>query len=62
MKRQFTSVIERRGEWYIDFVGEIPGVNAPGMTVSEVRRHFKEALALITAANREVLKRATIVS
>ncbi len=34
MKRQFTSVIERRGEWYIDFVGEIPGVNAPGMALS----------------------------
>jgi hypothetical protein len=32
MKREFTSVIEKRGKWYVDYVEEIPGVNTQGRT------------------------------
>jgi len=27
MKHQFTSVIEKRGRWYVAYIEEIPGVN-----------------------------------
>jgi predicted RNase H-like HicB family nuclease len=54
MKRQFTSVIEKRGKWYVAFVEEIPRVNTRGKTLSEVRRNLKDALALIIETNKEL--------
>ena len=54
MKHQFTSVIERRGKWYIAYVEEIPGVNTQGRTLAEARRNLKEALAMVIEANREL--------
>jgi predicted RNase H-like HicB family nuclease len=57
MKRQFTSVIEKRGKWYVGFVEEIPGVNTQGKTLTEVRRNLKEALTLIIETNKELAAR-----
>ena len=57
MKRQFTSVIEKRGKWYVGFVEEIPGVNTQGKTLAKVRRNLKEALTLVIEANRELAAR-----
>lgn len=54
MKRQFTSVIEKRGKWYVAYVEEIPGVNTQGRTLSEARRNLKEALTSVLEANREL--------
>ena len=54
MKHQFTSVIERRGKWYVAYLEEIPGVNTQGRTLAEARRNLKEALAMIIEANREL--------
>ena len=54
MKHQFTSVIEKRGKWYVAYIEEIPGVNTQGRTVAEARRNLKEALAMIIEANREL--------
>jgi predicted RNase H-like HicB family nuclease len=54
MKHQFTSVIERRGKWYVAYVEEIPGVNTQGRTLSEARRDLKEALAMIIELDREL--------
>jgi predicted RNase H-like HicB family nuclease len=58
MKHQFTSVIEKRGKWYIAYVEEIPGVNTQGRTLAEARRNLKEALAMVIEANRELSARA----
>ncbi|MGB7730078.1 MAG: type II toxin-antitoxin system HicB family antitoxin [Candidatus Acidiferrum sp.] len=52
MKREFTSVIEKRGKWYVAFVEEIPGVNTQGRTLAEARRNLKEALVMVLEANR----------
>jgi predicted RNase H-like HicB family nuclease len=52
MKRAFTSVIEKRGKWYVAYVEEIPGVNTQGRTLAEARRNLKEALTLVLEANR----------
>ena len=57
MKREFTSVIEMRGKWYVACVEEIPGVNTQGRTLAEARRNLKEALALVIEVNRELAAR-----
>ncbi len=57
IKHQFTSVIERRGKWYVAYIEEIPGVNTQGRTLAEARRNLKEALAMVIGANRELAAR-----
>ena len=57
MKAQFTAVYEKRDEWYIGYVEEIPGVNTQGKTLGETKRNLKEALNLILAANRELSRK-----
>ena len=54
MSREFTGVIEKRGNWYIGYVGELPGVNTQGRTLKEVRENLREALCLIVEANKEL--------
>ena len=54
MKHQFTSVIEKRGRWYVAYIEEIPGVNTQGRTLVEARRNLKDALKLVIEANREL--------
>jgi predicted RNase H-like HicB family nuclease len=57
MKHQFTSVIEKRGRWYVAYIEEIPGVNTQGRTLAEARRNLKEALTLVIEGNRELAAR-----
>jgi len=57
MNHEFTSVIEKRGRWYVSYIEEIPGVNTQGRTVAEARRNLKEALTLVIEANRELAAR-----
>jgi predicted RNase H-like HicB family nuclease len=47
MKKQFTAVIKKRGNWYVATVEKIPGVNTQGRTLAEARRNLKEAIQLI---------------
>ena len=54
MSREFTGVIEKRGNWYVGYVEELPGVNTQGRTLKEVRENLKEATRLIIEANREL--------
>jgi len=58
MQREFTSVIEKRGNWYIGYVEELPGVNTQGRTLKEVRENLKEALYLIIEANRDLARKS----
>jgi predicted RNase H-like HicB family nuclease len=57
MSREFTGVIEKRGNWYIGYVEELPGVNTQGRTLKEVRENLREAIQLIVEANRELARR-----
>ena len=52
MQREFTTVIEKRGRWYVGTVEEIPGVNTQGRTFAEVLRNLKEAVTLILESSR----------
>lgn len=58
MQREFTSVIEKRGDWYIGYVEELPGVNTQGKPSKEMRDNLKEALCLIIEANRELARKS----
>jgi predicted RNase H-like HicB family nuclease len=57
MKHQFTSVIEKRGKWFVAYIEEMPGVNTQGKTLAEARRNLKEALTMVIEANRELAAR-----
>jgi predicted RNase H-like HicB family nuclease len=57
MKRKITRVIERYGKWHVGFINEIPGVNAQGKSLAEVRCNQSEALALIAATDRTLAAR-----
>ncbi|MDA0746864.1 MAG: type II toxin-antitoxin system HicB family antitoxin [bacterium] len=53
MKNEFTSVIEKDGEWYIAYSPEIPGANGQGHTAVQALDNLKEAIALILEDRRE---------
>ena len=54
MQREFTSVIEKRGDWYIGYLEELPSMNTQRKTLKEVRENLKEALLLIIEADRDL--------
>lgn len=57
MARQFTAVYKKSGKWYLGWVEEIPGVNAQGRTLKEVKENLKEALLLILETNQILNKK-----
>lgn len=56
----FTAVCERRENWWIGFVEEIPGANSQGTSLDDVRQNLEEATRLIIEANREMARREFI--
>jgi len=57
MARRFTAIYKKSGKWYLGWVEEIPGVNAQGKTLKEVKENLKEALLLILETNRILNKK-----
>lgn len=57
MKREFTATYQKRGQWYLGWVEEVPGVNTQGRTLRETKTNLREALRLVLEANREILSR-----
>jgi len=53
MHNEFTSVIERDGEWFVGYCPEIPGANGQGKTAEECRASLSAAIALILEDRRE---------
>jgi predicted RNase H-like HicB family nuclease len=47
MRNEFTSIIERDGEWYIAYCPEIPGANGQGLTEEECRTNLADAIETI---------------
>jgi predicted RNase H-like HicB family nuclease len=54
MQRHLTAVYEKREDWYVAYLEEIPGVNTQGKTMEEARMNLNDALALFLEANREL--------
>ncbi|HEY4479292.1 MAG: hypothetical protein A3H69_00220 [Candidatus Sungbacteria bacterium RIFCSPLOWO2_02_FULL_47_9] len=53
-KREFTAVYQKRGNRYIAWIEEVPGVNTQGKTRKETKENLKEALFLILESNRKL--------
>ena len=47
VKRQFTAVYVRDGKWIAAWIEEVPGVNAQGRTMKEVKENLKDALSMM---------------
>ena len=60
MQRQLTAVYEKRDEWYVAYLEEIPGVNTQGKTKEEARENLLDALQMFLEANRELAKRIVV--
>ncbi len=54
MISRFTAVFEHIGDWWIGYTEELPGANTQGRTLEEVRENLKEAVQLVTEANRQL--------
>ena len=53
MRNEFTSIIERDGDWFVGYCPEIPGANGQGKTPEECRSSLAAAIALILEDRRE---------
>ena len=49
---EFTAVIKRRGEWWIGWIEEVPGVNCQERDLEALRTSLAEALKEALAFNR----------
>jgi predicted RNase H-like HicB family nuclease len=56
MKNTLTAVFEKVPEGYIGYVEELPGANAQGKTLEEVKENLKEAIDLVLEANRRLIE------
>ena len=49
---EYTAIIKRRGEWWIGWIEEIPGVNCQERTREELRQSLVETLSEVLEYNR----------
>jgi predicted RNase H-like HicB family nuclease len=56
MKNTLTAVFQKVPEGYIGYVEELPGANAQGETLKEVKENLKEAIELVLEANRQLME------
>ncbi len=57
----FTAIFEKADHWYIGHVEELPGANAQGKTLEEVRENLHEPIELILLSNRGVSRESGVV-
>jgi len=60
MENILKAVFEKVPEGYIGCVEELPGANAQGETLEEVRESLKEAIELVLEANRQLMEEEII--
>ncbi len=53
MHNEFTTIVERDGDWFIAYCPEIPGANGQGRTREECISDLAEAIELILKDRRE---------
>jgi predicted RNase H-like HicB family nuclease len=56
VENTLTAVFEKVPEGYTGYVEELPGANAQGETLEEVRENLKEATELVLEANRQLME------
>lgn len=52
MERNYNAVYLKVPEGYVGFIEELPGANAQGATLEEVRENLKEAVTIVLEANQ----------
>ena len=52
MGMNYTAVIQQHGDWWIGWVGEVPGVNSQGRTREELLDNLRDALQEALEMNR----------
>lgn len=52
MERTYNAVYLKVPEGYVGFIEELPGANAQGATLDEVRENLKEAVTIVLEANQ----------
>lgn len=55
----YTAVVQQSGEWWIDWVEEVPGVNSQGYTREELLDNLWDALEEALEINRSDTRTAT---
>ena len=53
MRNEFTTIVERDGDWFIAYCPEIPGANGQGRTREKCIADLAEAIELILQDRRE---------
>ena len=53
MQNEFTSLIEKQGEWYVGYCPEVPEANGQGRTVEDCRQNLADAISLVLLDKRE---------
>ncbi len=48
----YTAVVQQRGQWWIGWIEEIPGVNSQGATREELLNNLRSALEEVLEMNR----------
>lgn len=52
MAINYTAVLQRRGEWWVGWIEEVPGVNSQGRTRAELLENLQSALEEALEMNR----------
>jgi len=58
MKNEYTAVVKQRGDWWIGWVEEVPGVNCQEATRDELLASLREALHEALEFNRSDAREA----
>jgi predicted RNase H-like HicB family nuclease len=58
MKSSFTAIVKQRGDWWIGWIEEVPGVNAQERTKPELLESLRQVLAEALELNREEARQA----
>ncbi len=60
MQIKLTAVFQKVPEGYIAFVEELPGANTQGDTLEEARENLKEAIEMVSDANRQLAEESLV--
>jgi predicted RNase H-like HicB family nuclease len=58
MNGTFTAIVKQRGDWWIGWIEEVPGVNAQERTKPELIKSLREVLLEALEFNREEARQA----
>ncbi|MEA3213223.1 MAG: hypothetical protein QOE70_6280 [Chthoniobacter sp.] len=58
MNATFTAIVKQRGDWWIGWIEEVPGVNAQERTKPELLKSLREVLLEALEFNREEARKA----